>query len=540
MAEVIPILTGLAGTVQFLTTFAKLVQDWREVPERLFEIEDNLHVQRRVFNGWRKRYCIHDGRSISCFYALFGKEGFEDIRKSLGMIKMVSERIQKHVDSMVGGAMVGFAYSRGHYRERHDEEIIKEYLRRISKTAGWGRKSIYTLLKKADELDKQVELLEKWIKRLQFKADSYLEEEHPEVFRTVKRLPGRRIKFQLEADVDSIIYQLDSIHSACKDAKRLQIASQHQRNIHIGLFVPQIHSQDFLLLISVGDHAREVLAHPVRFRAINDPLRVQSNLESAARSLERWGNATGYLQPSPSSASGFQLTFPRSRILASLRYEAPLCTLIRNNQSSFQRPAFYPQDQYALATGIVTGSVRLLGNGWLQFLDSCNLRSRRDGPDRWATMLSAVPGNPHTTRILDQCYSVGHPHGRDLFKHIQIFRLGLVLTEIALQSPIDYIDFHRATEMVGIHIGALSDDGDDVNANDIAAEVEHRTNLLFGNMVYFCLSVLQNKSLMRDENIEIAFYKSVLHDADELAAAFSGAKRRRNVGPALIDEGPGN
>jgi hypothetical protein len=82
------------------------------------------------------------------------------------------------------------------------------------------------------------------------------------------------------------------------------------------------------------------------------------------------------------------------------------------------------------------------------------------------------------------------------------------LTELALKTPIAYIAADGQGSGVKIFIDALGRGAQD--AYDIASEVETRTNILYGNIVFFCLSVLQDRDLMGNKEIESSYYKDVI------------------------------
>ncbi|KAF2252521.1 hypothetical protein BU26DRAFT_258061 [Trematosphaeria pertusa] len=533
MAEVLGIISGLYGTGQALGKFAKELQNWQLLSERLFDITEGLHVAELTLAHWQHKYDIQERRHPIYTEVLFGRKGWERIQGTLGSIKITSRTIRDDVDSVVGRALKASSIPVTSYADAlDDEELVKACLRRIRRNMAWSKKFVYSVLGKADDLELRLRRLHWKLSLLERQTELYLEKEHPEVYQTIKRLSGRRVILKIDdGRMDAIQHNIVDALSARRDADLLHRASGHGNRVHLGLSVPQIHKRDFSFLLSLNGHTHEVLVRPVRIKAIYDQSRVQSDISSAASSLIRNTHQPCYLLPSTSHSAGFEISIPPTDILAALEYKDSLSTLIRAQDPLLSQQVLYPQDQCALAGGIAQGTFRLIGSQWLHFLDCKNIRWRRNASGQWTTMMAAVPGDGSITRTLRRCLDAEQARRvpRDLTKHIQIFRIGLVLAELALKTPINYIDFDAGTATVKIHIRGLNEDDDVVDAEGIAAEVEKQTNILVGNMVFFCLSVLQDRDVMADRNVESGYYKDVVSQAEELRGFIEKERRRRIV-----------
>jgi hypothetical protein len=150
-------------------------------------------------------------------------------------------------------------------------------------------------------------------------------------------------------------------------------------------------------------------------------------------------------------------------------------------------------------------------------------------------MLTAVPGNASTTRTLEQCYTSNRMGrgNRDLTKHIQIFRIGLVLCELALKSPISYVDFDPSSNSVKLFIN----NDEEIDAADLAGMVDREHNKLLGNIVFYCLNVLQDKDKMKDKSIEADYFREVVKDAKELDGLLQKDSRRGDKSPVSAGGG---
>jgi hypothetical protein len=81
-------------------------------------------------------------------------------------------------------------------------------------------------------------------------------------------------------------------------------------------------------------------------------------------------------------------------------------------------------------------------------------------------MLTAAPGSASITRRLDQCYTVDRARrdNHDLAKHIEMFRISLVLAELALQAPFSYVELDRSSNAVKL----LINDGEEFDVTELA------------------------------------------------------------------------
>ncbi|KAF1946616.1 hypothetical protein EJ02DRAFT_393611 [Clathrospora elynae] len=528
MAEVLGVITGLYTAGQALQTFAHQIHKWRHVSERLFDIREGLDVVKVTLESWQYKYDIQAHRPDLHMRILFGKEGFERIQATLGSISIVARTIESDIDRVKGQALK--VRTPGDPNDSANEEVVKDCLRRIQRNTTWSRKFKLSVLGKADDLEMRLERLHRKLNALERFSDSYLEQEHPYIFAEVKRLPGRRFIFKVgNGRMDTVQSKLLGALAARKDAELLHRATGKGNQVHIGLSVPQIHKRDFAFLLSLNGRTYEVLVHPVKIKAVNDPLRVQTSFLTAVPALIRNTHEACYMLPSSSTSAGFQVSIPPASLLSDLECKDALSTIVRQQNTRLGSQILYPQDQCAIASGIAQGCFRLIGSQWLTFLDCTNVRWRRTKEGKWTSMLTAAPGTAAVTRSLDKCLVANRQRrdSRDLSKHMHIFRIGLVLAELALKSPILYIDFDDSTNMTKLFIN----DGEEVDAGEVAAQVDLKSNVFLGNMVFFCLNVLQNRDAMADKSIEGAYFQDVLKQAEELDGLIRADKRRGGVSP---------
>jgi hypothetical protein len=524
MASIPAILDDLYTISLNLDHFAIHTSKWQILSLRLSDMKEGIDAAELSLQSWQRKYDIHDRRPSQYMHVLFGRQGWERIQQTLENITIVSNSMGDDVDSVVECALR--AKPRGTTPSSHyDKDLILASLHRLLDHPSWSRKFACSALRKASDLEVQLLRLHRKLSVLERLSGAYLESQHPDLFAHLPtRLPGRRTTLQKGDPRSNILHnKLLDATSARKDAELLHRASVPAPSsiVHIGLHVPQIHKRDFAFLMSVGrGETYEFLTHPVTIKAVNDPARVQSSFATALPALLRatdagQGEAT-YMLPSSSSSSGFQVSLPPSDILTPLEFKDPIATIVREQNVAMSQQVLYPQDQVSLICGIASGCWRLLGTRWLDVLDSGNVRWRRGQEGRWTAIMASTPGNTATTRAVDTWRGAVADDSSSR-KRTQIFRLGLLLAEIATKIPVSpIVDLDDKAGLVDFEVGGIrEEDGFPIDAVEIAAEVEVNTNVLIGNVVFACLSVLQEEGEV-DEDVDEMFYRTVLGQVEEL------------------------
>jgi hypothetical protein len=521
MAEVIGIITGLITAGQLLESFARDTRKWRRLSDRLFDIREGLDVAELALASWKRKFQIEERHRRVYMEVLFGKQGCDRITATLGSIAIVARIVRGDINKIIGHALQaqpGKPTNSGNESDI-DELLVKDCLRRIRLNTTWSRRFALNVLGKADELERRLERLDKKVGVLERFSDYFLEREHPDIFAEMKRLGGRRVILKVgDGGTDDLGKHLKNSMAAREDAQLLHRASGKDNRVHIGLSVPQIGDRDFDFLLNLEGRTDEVIVRPVKIKAVNNSPRVKRDFTAIVPALRSNPQDDHYVLPSAASSDGFHIKIPPSNHLVDLEHKESLATIIRNHDTYLGSQILYPQDQSAIASGIAQGALRLIGSRWMEFLDCSNIRWRRAQDGQWTSMLTAVPGNASTTRSLDQCHAANRNArgARDLTKHIQIFRIGLVLTELALKSPVSYIDYDPVSNTVKLFIK----DGEEVDAGELAEAVTRENN------------VLQDRDSMRDRAIEADYYREVVKDAKELDGLLQKDRRRGDRSPA--------
>ncbi|KAF2031869.1 hypothetical protein EK21DRAFT_87691 [Setomelanomma holmii] len=504
MAEVIGILAALFTAGEALDTLAHQTRKRRRLSDRLYDIYEGMIVAELALASWKHRYRIEE-RPIKYMHVLFGKEGTSRLTATLGSIGIASKKVRQDINKIVGR---GFQ----------------------------SHKFVLSALRKADELERRVERLDKKVGVLERFSDFCLEREHPDIFAEIKRLPGRNFILKVgDGGTDDLGKHLRNSMSAREDARLLHGASGKDNRVHIGLSVPKISDREFDFLFNLEGRTHEIIVQPVKIKAANNSTRVKNDFTAVVPALKKSPRDDFYVQPSAASSDAFRVNLARSNYLVDLEHKDSLATIIRNKDTYLGSQILYPQDQSAIASGVAQGSLRLIGSQWLNYLDCSNVRWRRSQDGKWTSMLTATPGSLSITKILDQCLKANRAGrgSRDLTKHIHISGIGLVLVELALKSPISYLEFDSRSNIVKLVVN----DGEEIDPAELAEAVERESNKFLGNIVFYCLNVLQDKDKMKDKEIEGDYFREVMKDARELDGLLQKDKWRGDKSPVSAGAG---
>jgi hypothetical protein len=105
-----------------------------------------------------------------------------------------------------------------------------------------------------------------------------------------------------------------------------------------------------------------------------------------------------------------------------------------------------------------------------------------------------------------------------------------VIAELCLKKKIAYVEFDVRANNVRIYMDDEHSVTQEVSANDIAAEVDLVCNPYLGDMVFFCLSALQDKKRLNDKDIQGDYFGVVVQHAEDLDRLIKAPRRRGGRG----------
>lgn len=129
-------------------------------------------------------------------------------------------------------------------------------------------------------------------------------------------------------------------------------------------------------------------------------------------------------------------------------------------------------------------------------------------------MLSKDPSNRHLNRALADLQTLIGQGNRDLTPHAQIYRLGIILTELATGSRVTYAEINNDLHTPGLKLvlPALGPEMADTRLGtaEVAREVEHMMGKEYANLVGFCLGIFEQRGKMTLMGVEREFERSLL------------------------------
>jgi hypothetical protein len=274
------------------------------------------------------------------------------------------------------------------------------------------------------------------------------------------------------------ISQANLEHWICLSAPRASLQQNRSRSRSRSQVLP---SNNFELVVSDRGQRQAITAVPVRFTNSVKPhysiLTVMDALAGSSVTTE-----VDLLHRGTNFDTGFVVRKSINR---------DLCRVTEAWLSSYRGVA-YPrglslQDRIAIICSLIHGCYRCFGSPWLRYLDVQNLVGEARGDGTWLLMLKNSAPNTSIDRVLDEVLR----HRPNLANRRQIFRMGLVLTDLALQTQIEQIVYtrdHGTIEIVipeyakwplsAVHIRGLVQQ---VLAHPTLAKIVYRCLLAFQN-----------------------------------------------------------
>lgn len=396
---------------------------------------------------------------------------------------------------------------------------MRRALARIDKRMSRKRRFFWSVILKADDLDYQITRFNKKLTNLERFAAGFLLDAHPSF---LSRDPS-----QLQRETQHLVQdgmrdeRRQMVRGTREDAESVYKAwDLAEENLQCHLAIARLNEQvrdpmldkNLYFILSNGGKATEVRLKPVTFEDPEERRRLPNSLTDAFHSATAKPRSTGdLLPPGAIDGSGFEVHINSRAALAKLDRSDPLSVILARTQFS-SISALTAKDKVAIAVSLVGAGYRFLGTPWMHFLDTANIRGDRSGDGTWTAMLCAQIGSRSVHQALARLSSSRSYQNFDLDRHKQVFRLGIVLTELAIGSLVSHAEASDNIRVPGISLvlPELADE-DRLDADEIATEVESSTGSeSYGNLVRFCLSVLQSRSKIKELSIDDRTYEMAL------------------------------
>jgi hypothetical protein len=153
------------------------------------------------------------------------------------------------------------------------------------------------------------------------------------------------------------------------------------------------------------------------------------------------------------------------------------------------------------------------GSPWLENLEAHSIRGEKAQDGSWRARLALRSGNTASAtttnlRRITNRYNLAEEISHAILtQYRQLFKLGILLTELALWTQIISAREGDDPQMPSAYL-VIERYGDDMlDANEVASYVESEINSTkLGDMVHFCLSSLQDRSRMRLQSFDDLYH----------------------------------
>ncbi|OCK76584.1 hypothetical protein K432DRAFT_396305 [Lepidopterella palustris CBS 459.81] len=538
--EAIAIIKAVQGGYDVISQFTSLCNRYIQLPSVIHDIDSSLSGCEHALASWKRRWGVQEHHPTRYYETLWGRNGWQEIRLCLGGIRETSNQLNDKIFKLVGSAT---KFSRRQaprddaYESWYDEELLKESVKRIARSTSRWKRFAGAFGDQATELQGEIRRFDQQLRNLRRMSNGNAENIHGEEFQRIRHLRG--------PDLVRLVTGRPFRNSR-KDAQLLYNAFRSSRGLicNLGLTVqgrnarppsrspsgrryrsrsprppiraPPDPEKDFQMFLFDGIVGMEVLIHPVRFAGSPNRDLFCSTFEHVTRELVQ-NDATepcNLLTPDSSYEEGFSI---------SRAADAGFATLIQRPRGAQNFEGQSLQDKIIVANTLAEACCRLLGSSWLDYLEIGNLRGHYCTPDRttWAGMLDAESGDRRTAEALERVANMYRRGEHSIAQHCHIYRLGLVLTEIALGTEVNYLVYDRR-DGVNVVIQDISDQP--LDRYRIATAVEVETNPKFGDIVFFCLSVLQDQRALRAKDLDDDLMSKILEPLKDQVKVVRAAK----------------
>lgn len=318
------------------------------------------------------------------YESLWGKRGWREIQECLGAILLIVADIKTNINGIVGSVIKRNSRRSDYCDHEFDKQLFKNAIRRIERRTHRRIRFIWAVTLRADELDHDVERLEKYLIHLERYAEKLIFASRPSLRGLDPK--GVQLKAQRVIQEKDLGVARAAVAQAREDARSLHTtyASNDSLACHLGIpeaerkFIYDLRpNPDFYFLLSDGFETVEVKIYPARFRASPARLaQLSANMTDGfkvlAQNASQKDSSTELLPPGARNGSGFLMCLAQRPQLRSLLNQPTLSALLQlnfNNRETLSR-----NSKAQVATSLIEGSYRLLNTPWLNTLDSTNIR----------------------------------------------------------------------------------------------------------------------------------------------------------------------
>jgi len=412
------------------------------------------------------------------------------------------------------------------YDDRYDPDLARQAVQRISKSLPKRRRFFWALTYRAADLQSDLRRLDKKLINLDRFSRRCAETLWPGTFGPLSDLPWKKRQQSLTApsaaDGSKVQSHVQALHKARGTGQNIRYfvglttprPNGKARNINAVEIVVRQNGKGVELLLKPEEFERAAKTKRTFHAAADEFL----SLTSATKSEHET-----YLVPSGAAHSdGFVVTSPKEKnqVLSQVIEKADLTTRLRHSRNIHGKELLSQEYRTAMTTSLVDGCFRFLGSEWLDNMSSGNLRGGRGAQGIWKMAL----GSNAVNRSIDTQFeniktaAQGMRSKRDLTRHTHVFRLALVLVELLLDVEISQVQKKDGRFVVDVFVRSIKEGA--LSAEELADRVEEKSqSKILGDLIYFCLSSLQDSEMVQEQHLDEKFYARAFLPAYEMSNA---------------------
>lgn len=503
-AEVFAVIKAVNDGRVIVGQFVGLVNRYIELPERVNVIQHRLHGCEFALESWERKWGIEERQPTAYYEYFWGRNGWREVRMVIATLGTISRRVDSEINILIGHA-TSQARTPPRRDRRYDEAIAREGVKRIAKSMGKWRRFIRAVKDQASKMDEQLGDFNRSLRALRRISVGLAERLHGAIFSRSGRIGGRQRALAIqEADRSGFersresantlheVYEADRSVSCLLGLTVIERRRNNPGNGRSDDSVPNPKT-DFQLLLRGRTTTQEVLVAPVA-RSSPNPQDCRNFVDT----LRKLKHNVEYARLSPAN-----IPF---RVYKAL--DAQLDELSRQQSLFSRRTRLSPRDKMQVAKTVAQGYLRLFGSPWLDYVDFDNIRARAIAADLWSGLLDARSSRDDIDQALQINARNLHNRNNNLSQHTQIYRLGIFLTELALNQKITRLDVARATK-VRIVLEWVDDRA--LHPSEPAGHAEDAfSSETYGNVVLYCLSLFDDEEKVEASDLTRDFEAQVL------------------------------
>jgi len=510
--EAFTVIKAINEAKDIVGQFVDLVSRYVQLPERVNVLHHQLRGCECALNSWKNVWGVEKHQSFGYYKCMWGENGWQEVQSVVATLLVIFRNVNNEIKGLVD-CVTRRARRPLPPNAPFDEKIVKEGVKRIQKRLGWWLRFKYSIKQQASKMESQIREFNSELRALRRISIYWAELHHGQIF-------SRHGRIKMEVRRKAIMESEPSTSRTLRQrANELHEAFETNRNVScmVGLTTITVKNaqskrdetstpdpdRDFQMLIKGDGATQEVLVVHVVDRGKRH--QGYRNFTDAFRQLSR--NAG---EPTSKSELEFvRLSTASTREDSGYRMyrtsDAGLENLARQDCLADQLYRWNSKrDRIQIAYTLAQGYMRLLGTPWLEYVECDHIHARLLGGDSWAGMLDARPSGEDITEALEQTKQNFQHQRLKLTQHAQIYRLGIVLVEIAKQDSIEGV---KVIDGSGLRI-VLQDDA--LDPDRVARSAEDSMIDGYRAVVYFCLSVFENEERRAVADLTEDFVAEVL------------------------------